>query len=240
MVTVTPRYRLGSDPMIKRPKTRYIKTLFDITFLPPFRSVLYSRAVSRWPYQHSQTQMNLLRELLLSVTSAGAYLEVGCAEGWTTIWLGTAMRETGMTRPMAVIDTFAGFTEQDKMAETDRGKIPGTYDSFFVVNRKRWFDESMRRAGCVVTSHQSDCSTFDYASLGPIAFALIDVDLYRPVTMALHRLFACMAHGGIIVVDDCDPNDTLWDGASHAYMECCKEHGSTPEVLGSKFGILRF
>ena len=220
-------------------KSNYIRALFKVAFLKPFRPVLYTRCVGRYPYQHSTAQMVKLRDLLLSVNVSGAYLEVGAAEGNTTCWLGKSMIDAKCLRPMYVIDTFSGFTEEDKAVEYKRGKEPGIYDSYFVINSKRWFDESMKRARLDVMTYAGDCATFDYSRLGPIAFALLDVDLYRPVKLALPSICAQLVKGGMIVVDDCDSQNPLWDGADQAYGEFCEESGIKPEIIAEKFGIIR-
>jgi len=51
-------------------------------------------------------------------------------------------------------------------------------------------------------SVQSDATRFDFSSVGPIAFALIDMDLYIPVKDVLPKVFKHMAPGGVVVVDD--------------------------------------
>jgi hypothetical protein len=221
-------------------KSKYIEAICNIAFLPPFRGALYTRTVARWPYQHTLAQMNTLSRLLLSVKVPGIYLEVGCADGSTTIWQAHAMKEAGVARVMHVVDTFSGFTSQDKaVEESERGKQHGTYDNYFIINRQSWFDESMRRAGIFVISHESDSVQFDYSTLPRIAFAFVDVDLYRPVLQTLPLIFSRMTPGGMIVVDDCDPTNATWDGAHQAYLEFCGARNIEPDILDTKLGIIR-
>ena len=78
----------------------------------------------------------------------------------------------------------------------------------FARNNRDWFDKATARFDNV-EGHQADASTFDYSSLGTVAFALVDVDLYRPVANSLRALLPVMEPGGIIVVDDTQ----LWTGA---------------------------
>ena len=86
---------------------------------------------------------------------------------------------------------------------------------------------------------KADACEFDYQALGPIAFAYIDVDLYRPVKASLQRILPNMAKGGLIIVDDCDADHDLWDGAFHAYTEFCEQHNISQEIVCQKFGIIR-
>lgn len=218
-------------------KAHYLYLLYNIAFLQPFRPILYMRGVGRYSYQHHPTQMIKLRELLLSVDVSGAYLEVGAAAGDTTCWLGRSMKEAKNIRRMYVVDTFSGFTQDDVEEEYQRGKKKGTYDGAFQINSQKWFDESMRHAKLDVTTFKSDCTVFDYTQLEPLAFTLLDVDLYRPVKLALPYIYERTVTGGLIVVDDCNPDDPLWNGAYYAYTEFCTEKGIEPQII-DKFGII--
>ena len=226
-------------------KTRYIKMLYRIALLPPFRPAVYSRQpFVRYPYMYEPSHVIALNDLLLSIQVPGAALEVGCHQGWTACWLLEALREAGINRPYHCLDTFTGFLAEDVAVEVnDRGQAPGAiaeYSASFAVNDQRWLDESLRRCGYTnVTTHKADASTFDYSSIGPIAFALIDVNLYRPVKLSLQLVLPCVVKGGLIVVDDCDPKHALGDGPFQAYTEICRENGLSAEILGGKLGVIR-
>jgi O-methyltransferase len=184
-------------------------------------------------------QMVTLQELLLSVKVPGSYLEVGAAEGHTTCWLGYTMKEAGCLRRMFVIDTLAGFTAIDEAREYGRGKEQGSYNRLFVNNNKEWFDESMKRADLEVVSFASDRSSFDYMQVGPLGFVLLDVDLYRPAKLALPEVYAQTVDGGIVVADDCNPQDPMFDGAYRAYSDFCLTNAIKPAFIAGKFGIIR-
>jgi predicted O-methyltransferase YrrM len=62
--------------------------------------------------------------------------------------------------------------------------------------------------------------------------------LYLPVSQALPSIFARLASGGIIVIDDCAPGG-IWDGALQAYGEFCSKTGATQEIHCQKLGVLR-
>jgi hypothetical protein len=51
-------------------------------------------------------------------------------------------------------------------------------------------------------SIECDPAQFDFASVGPIAFALLDSDLYVPVAAILPKLYENLSPEGIILVDD--------------------------------------
>jgi predicted O-methyltransferase YrrM len=148
------------------------------------------------------------------------------------------MREAGVEHPYVGIDTFNGFLPQDIKAEYARGKQYGTFDDAFRTTKQVWYDFSLAHAGYNVRSYKADASTFDYSAVAPIGFALIDVDLYRPVLLALRAAWPHVQPGGVIVVDDCDPTHKMWDGAHQAYLEFCSEHAITPQILDGKLGII--
>ena len=56
---------------------------------------------------------------------------------------------------------------------------------------------------------------------------------------SLGEIYKALSTGGMLVVDDCDPNDTHWDGADQAYKEFMKEIGQPIEILHGKLGIVR-
>ena len=97
----------------------------------------------------------------------------------------------------------------------------------------------MRREGCSVVAYQADIAHFDLAQLRmSIAFCLIDVDLYQPVRAALERVLPRLDPGGIVIVDDAQP-DTLYDGAYQAYREVVKGTERPEEILFGKLGVIR-
>jgi O-methyltransferase len=195
----------------------------------------------RYPYMNPPSELLELRQQLLGVQAPGAAVEIGCNQGWTTCFLLEALRECGMKRDYVCIDTFNGFTAEDVRFECRvRGKTDELYDGFFLINDPVWLEASLTRFGYQnAVVKKADATKFDYGSLGPIAFALVDVDLYRPVRASLEQLLPNMACGGMVMVDDCDARDERWDGAHQAYMEFCTERSIRPEFLCRKFGIIR-
>jgi hypothetical protein len=152
------------------------------------------------------------------------------------------MAEEGTLRPYIAIDTFSGFVDAHVAHEvaargkTTQGKF---YKSIFSDNSQLWFDTTMRHEGITnVRSVAADITRFDFDTAGPIAFCLLDVDLYLPIKDTLPKIFAQLSSGGIIVVDDCQPN-SVWDGALQAYQEFCAEQGMSIEIHQKKLGVIR-
>jgi O-methyltransferase len=77
-----------------------------------------------------------------------------------------------------------------------------------MTNDIRWFRKTMEinKVGRVV-AFQGDASSFDYSSLGPLAFVIIDVDLHRPVSACLDAVWELLSSGGVILVDDCSTDN---------------------------------
>src|SRR5580700_5558326 len=101
-------------------KINYIKALYRLASLPPFRLATYSRQpFVRYPYMYKPSHLIALNNLLLSVRVPGGAIEVGCNQGWTTCWLVEALREAGINRPYHCLDTFTGFLAEDAAVEVN-------------------------------------------------------------------------------------------------------------------------
>jgi O-methyltransferase len=193
-----------------------------------------------WPpyrYMFTPPQLAFLgRELELA--PAGSALEIGCANGDTTVWLNRWLAAVRSERQYFAIDTFSGFTTRDIAVEADRGRDPRRLSESFRGPTRERFAHSMRINGDPGSVHTvtADATTIDYARFAPIAFALVDVDLYRSVRHVLERLYPHVVDGGVIVVDDCAPG--VFEGADEAYREFCGAHGLPVRVVHDKLGVI--
>lgn len=170
----------------------------------------------------------------------GSILEIGCEYGETTLFLNHYMADQGINRRYICIDTFDGFTEDDlnyevKVRNKSRSNLLG-----FRNNSKKWFQRTISDAGYEsVQVFQKDVSAFDFLSVAPVSFALLDVDLYKPIQACLPRLYNVLSPGGVIIVDDCDPADPFYDGAFYAYMEFMGSRNLPASIFGRKLGIIK-
>jgi hypothetical protein len=168
----------------------------------------------------------------------GSALEIGCANGDTTVWLNRWMADVGLERRYVAIDTFRGFLSRDIAEEAERGRDPNRFTQSFRGPTRKRFDHAMSVNGIGrVEPVAADSTSLDYARFAPVAFALIDVDLYRPVRETLDRVFPHLADGGVIVVDDCAPGD--FEGALEAYREFCQEREVPVRIEHGKLGLIR-
>jgi O-methyltransferase len=208
------------------------------------RSIVYATPLFRYfapRYRSTYVPAHLCRLIDLlnqTIDIPGSIIEVGCFTGETTIWLNRHMEDLQIKKPYYALDTFGGFSDSDLAYEvTKRGKKLSEI-SGFTSNSKSRFDKTMRLNGFhEVISIQADAAKFDYSTVSPISFALVDLDLYLPMKSALKEVFSVLSSGGIMVVDDCDPN-THYDGAHQAFGEFVSSHNLTHRIDLSRLGVV--
>lgn len=162
----------------------------------------------------------------------GAVVEVGVAQGETSVFVLEHLRSVGDARSATLVDTFAGFTPDSVEFEvSSRGKRPQPMRSYRYGDRDI-FERKLRRLGYenfgVV---ESDAARFDWTSVAPIGAMLLDIDLYLPTKAVLEEVHPLLCPSGGIIVDDCVPGGP-WDGAWRACTEFCDERGMTPTTVG--------
>ena len=237
----SPNRWFSGVPLKNRLKTILLNWSYWLAYRLAAPAVYSRQPFVRYPYMNRPSEIMEVTKQLLSVDVPGAAVEIGCNQGWTTCFLLEAMLEQGVKRDYVCIDTFTGFTHEDVDFEYEkRGKANGMYDDNFIINDPRWLDASMKRFGYSnVRVYKADAKNFDYRALGQIAFALVDVDLYRPVKESLERILPQMAPGGVILVDDCCGGESgRWDGAHQAFKEFCQERSIPPQIVRQKIGII--
>ncbi len=211
--------------------------LKDFLFHTPFRKNFFPN----YDYNFTPPQLCFLCQCIEDTRHIkGAIAEIGCAGGSTTVFLNKYLDAQDITKTFYAIDTFAGFVSRDIEYEvSNRGKSAGMFASFR-LNRKKWFDGTMQQNGINrVRSIQANVNEYDLKTLGPISFALLDVDLYRPMKKSLRELYEVLSPGGMIIVDDCNPYDFRWDGSDQAYKEFMKEINQPARVVHGKLGMIR-
>jgi O-methyltransferase len=216
---------------------KLVKFVKGIKYHSPFRKDFFPN----FYYNFTAPQLCFLCQCLEDTRHvAGAIAEIGCANGYTTVFLNKYLDAQNIQKNYYAIDTFSGFVAGDielEVAERDK-----TADMFteFQVNKKKWFDATMRLNHIArVRSIETDVNRYDLATLGPLAFALLDVDLYRPIKKALPELYRVLSPDGIMVVDDCDSRHVQWDGSYQAYKEFMIEKDRSPQIIHGKLGIIK-
>jgi O-methyltransferase len=205
-----------------------------------FHTGLHRTLFYRYDYMFRPRDFALLTELLTETSGQkGPIFEIGCAAGHTTVFLNKHLDDLGDAREYKCLDTFAGFTQADIDVEVERGHRTSQYEYVFRAYRKEWFDQTMQNNHISrVTSIQGDVNTFDFSPYHDISFCLIDVDLTRPVSRALQEVYPRMAPGGVIVVDDCTPNNK-YEGAGAAYADFVGRVGAPVDIRNDVLGIIR-
>lgn len=204
------------------------------------RTGIFSRRfLSVYDYMFSPGQLIFFTQGLVQTRHVpGCCIEVGCAYGQTTAFLRKFMDESGISKDYYALDTFSGFIPEHVDYEVNRRNKNRRIARSFVTNKKKWFDYSLRVSGInSVVSIECDAAKFDFDRIGPIAFALLDVDLYLPMIAILPKLYQNLSAGGIIMVDDCVA-DEHWDGALAAYDEFVSHTGIERKIVLDKIGII--
>ena len=218
-------------------KTRLLALLKELSFRT---GLLQARFFSVYPYMFTPNQLMFIAETLRGVRGVpGGCLEVGCAYGATTVFLKKLMAEEGIAKDYTALDTFAGFVPDQVAFEIEKRQKRAAIARVFASNKREWYETALATDGIHdVSVIEGDAAGFDYASLGPIAFCLLDVDLYIPIRDALPKICRQLSPGGIVVVDDCEPGGD-WDGALQAYQEYCAAAGLPVDIRCGKLGIIR-
>ncbi len=206
-----------------------------------FRAVIQHRRGGHHTYEYmfSPSQLGcLVGEVDRTDPLAGSIVEVGCGFGATTVFLDRHLRDIGSDKRYYALDTFGGFAPEDVAVERGRGRRWDYLD--FRDNSKASFELTMelnrvRR----VTAIKADAKTFDFTTIGPFSFCLVDVDLYQPVLATLKAVWDLMTPGGVIVVDDCDADHPVWRGSYEAYTEFVAGKGLQKDIHHTKLGIIQ-
>jgi len=216
---------------------RFLKPILETAKSIAFRYT--PLGAPRYPYNVEPIQLaTLINEIERLKETTGCIVEIGVARGMTTRFMAQHLKSQHLDcERLYAIDTFESFTDSDLDYEVaKRGKARFDVSGFKYIEYNAWVRNFRRYE--FVTAIRSDCSVFDYTTLGPIKLAFLDVDLYLPTKNTLPRLFANLVSGGAILVDDVR-RSTSYDGAYQAYMEFCEELGIPQKVIGSKCGIIR-
>jgi Macrocin-O-methyltransferase (TylF) len=195
---------------------------------------------SVYPYMFDPKQLVFLTGCVAATAQLlGSCVEIGCNRGATTVFLNKWMKGSGIAKRYVAIDTFSGFPEEHAEYEITHRNKESRIKVAFRGNKRSWVERSLRLAGVEdVDLIEADAAKFDYSSLKPIAFCLLDVDLYIPTSVALPKIYENLASGGIIVVDDCSVADPRWDGALQAYSEFTRSTCLPSNIVCDKLGII--
>jgi O-methyltransferase len=197
--------------------------------------------MSFYPYQFTPAQLCFLCSCIDKTKQInGPIVEAGVSRGFTTIFLNRHLDTLGIERTYWALDTFAGFLPKDVDHEISQRAKPSTFTwHAFDRNRQDWYDRALQLSGVTrVRSVQCDAGTYDYPE--GMSFCLLDVDLYLSSKSALKRIIPKMAPGGMLIVDDCNQTENIYDGAAQATREICSETGLQCSVVHEKLAVFQF
>jgi O-methyltransferase len=215
--------------LVRAVKASLFATPLFRLFLPPMR---FDMTVAQWHFITSE--LSRVRHV------SGCVLEIGVGGGSTSVIINRLLRSLGIAKKFIAVDTFSGFLAADVEVEvSQRGKRAADYFGF-QTQRRDWYLKTLSVYGFdKIEAYQSSIQDFGLTRIAPISFCLFDVDLYSPTKEALPRIYDALAPGGVVIVDDCDPSVSIFDGAGQAFREFCTERGTTPEVVEGKLGVIR-
>lgn len=195
--------------------------------------------VFRYEFNFTPAQLGFLCECLTKTEPVpGNILEIGCAQGNTTVFLNRHLDTLKSTKSYTCVDTFTGFTERDIAWEVNQRNKESNMFSGFQLGKKM-FDVTLAFNNVKrVTAIQNDILNVNADKFGKVSFALLDVDLYYPISVFLPKLWEILSPGGIIVVDDCMQNNP-YDGACQAYLEFFQSTNLEPDIRFGKLGIIQ-
>lgn len=171
----------------------------DITGQVPIFSELARRVMSERRCMLKHGRLYTLFQAVKGTRSlAGDILELGVFRGGGAKFLAMVSAAFGLQRHLYALDTFAGHEgireedgfihEEGMFATTSQEEVQAYLQEFANVT--------------LVPGDVRDTLPALLERVGPLAMVHLDVDLYDPTAKALPQLFARLAPGGIIVVDD--------------------------------------
>ncbi len=224
-----------------RPRWSLPMLLYEALYQVSVKTKLFDDPIfSLYKYMFSPNQLIFLTRCLAETRDIpGCCVEVGCSKGRTTAFLRKFMDENGIAKDYYAIDTFSGFVAEHVNHEVEHRDKDRNLATYFSLNKRKWFDYSLQISGIEsVRSVEIDATKFDFDRIAPISFALLDVDLYIPMTDVLPKVYHNLSTGGVILVDDC-AEDQKWDGSFAAYTEFVARNGLKREIVLEKLGIIR-
>lgn len=167
-------------------------------------------------------------ERALDQTDRGAFVEFGCYEGTTSLFIARLLH--GETREFHVYDSFAGLPEKQYQ---DASPVGEQFKTGELMATKKSFITHFKKAGLPLpVIHKgwfSDVTDRDVPN--PIAFAFLDGDYYQSIIDPLRLTWPRLVPGAIVVVDDYQ-NEAL-PGAKRAVDEWIKTHPADLRIEAS-------
>lgn len=166
----------------------------------------------------------------------GAFVELGCYTGTTSLFLQRVLQDHGSANEFHVYDSFGGLptktVEDNSPAGTQfkSGELRATKSQFV-----RHFQQAHLPLPTIHTGWFEELTTEDMP--GSIAFAFLDGDFYTSIKASLKTVTPLLEPGAILVIDDY-ANEAL-PGARKAADEWAKAHDYSITSEAS-LGIIRW
>jgi hypothetical protein len=137
----------------------------------------------------------LWRTLQQSLALDGEILECGVFRGGTALLEASTIRESGVERPLHLVDSFAGMP--DTTAGVDRFR-----EGDFAATSADEVRQALSEYPFARVHQGFIPEILDQAGIGSLAWANIDVDLYAAVRDCLEFIYPRLLPGGTMILDD--------------------------------------
>lgn len=177
-------------------------------------------------YESCTIMLRALRAVI-AANVIGDVVEIGCNVGMTSIMFGELLKESAPDKTLHLYDSFEGMSG---IAPQDIGTpiLPGELktDPEVVIDRfvKADCPWPVIHKGWVADTLPNDLPE-------RICYALIDVDLYEPITHALKCVYPRLSPGAVCIVDDAINGH--FPGAHLAMREFMESHNHKYMRFGS-------
>lgn len=192
------------------------------------------KLVSQYPIISDQVDARELNVILvmceraLNQTDHGAFVEFGCYEGTTSLFIARLLRDNN--RDFHVYDSFAGLPDKQQQDVSPAGEQFKTGE---LLATKKSFITHFKKAGLPLpVIHKgwfSDATADDVPDR--VALAFLDGDYYQSIMDPLRLIWPKLVPGAIVIVDDYQ-NEAL-PGAKHAVDDWLKTHSAHIRVEAS-------
>jgi hypothetical protein len=131
----------------------------------------------------------------------GALVEFGIFEGWWINHLFEVSERLDLQRPVIGYDSFEGLSAPDPLHDSTFWK-EGMYSAGEELVREKVKAHERPRIQLIKGFFENSLAGASAQSVGSVAYARIDCDIYRPALDCLRYLESRLSHGAVLVFDD--------------------------------------
>jgi Macrocin-O-methyltransferase (TylF) len=203
------RHAIDGGRHMKNRYSEWTRTIFGVDIPTP--GVLFATSfapTTKWGQKAHEALLKIefeyvdhLLEEIKTKNIAGALVEFGVFEGWWIDRFFTASERIGLDRVIVGYDSFQGLSKPHPQYDIDFWK-EGQYAASLDLVAKNVRLAERERIQLVPGFFSESLKKKPATSVGSIAFARIDCDIYEPALDCLRYLAPRLSHGSVLVFDD--------------------------------------